>query len=49
MRVNRMDLQTLYNAAYSYASFSNNADLSSNISGVIMFRDGLGNAALAHY
>ena len=49
MRINRMDLSTLYIAAYSDASLANNQDLSSQISGVIVLRDHSGNASLAHY
>eukprot|EP00173_Palmaria_palmata_P003376 Plantae.Rhodophyta-Palmaria_palmata.ctg3529.p1 GENE.Plantae.Rhodophyta-Palmaria_palmata.ctg3529~~Plantae.Rhodophyta-Palmaria_palmata.ctg3529.p1 ORF type:complete len:177 (+),score=14.17 Plantae.Rhodophyta-Palmaria_palmata.ctg3529:593-1123(+) len=49
MRVNSIYLRTFSIAAYSDASLANNADLSSQISGFIVFRDNLGNVALAHY
>lgn len=47
MRVNMMDLGILYIADYSDASLANNFDLPSQISGLIVFQDFLGNAALS--
>lgn len=46
---NNMELSTPYIASYSDASLANIVDLSSKISGLVVFRDFLGNAALSQH
>lgn len=49
MRINKMDSNTLYIATYAEASLANNTDLSSQISGLVVFCDLLGEAAFTQY